>query len=72
MEKVLKEPEVVIREGKPVSVIGPIAQYEELLERPEDAEDIAYLRETRKNRTSFRSFSEYLKDRESRGVRDSN
>lgn len=37
MEKALKEPEVVTRGGKPVSVILPIVEYEELLERLEEA-----------------------------------
>lgn len=68
MEKALKEPEVVTRGGKPVSVILPIADYEELLERLEDAEDIAYLREVRKDKTEFRPFSEYLKERQIGGV----
>jgi len=63
MEKALKEPEVVTRGGKPVSVILPIAEYEELLERLEDAEDIAYLREARKEKMVFRPFSEYLRER---------
>jgi PHD/YefM family antitoxin component YafN of YafNO toxin-antitoxin module len=68
MEKVLNEPEVVTRGGKPVSVILPIADYESLLERLEDAEDIAYLREVRAKKTEFRSFSGYLKERESKSV----
>ena len=71
MEKALKEPEVVTRGGKPVSVILPIAEYEELLERLEDAEDIAYLREARKEKMVFRPFSEYLRERQSGGVCDS-
>lgn len=67
MEKVLKEPEVVTRGGKPVSVILPIADYEALIERLEDAEDIAYLRDVRK-KTEFRPFSDYLKERKPKGV----
>ncbi len=68
MEKVLNEPEVVTRGGKPVSVILPIADYESLLERLEDAEDIAYLKDVRKKKTEFRPFSDYLKEREPKGV----
>ena len=32
-KRVSKEPEVIVRDGKPVSVILPIKEYEELLER---------------------------------------
>jgi hypothetical protein len=36
------EPEIATRKGKPVSVILPIADYEELLERAEDAADVQW------------------------------
>lgn len=68
MERLSEQPEIITRGGKPVSVILPIAVYEELLERLEDAEDIAYLKKARESRTDFRPFSEYLKEREARGV----
>jgi len=38
----------VTRRGKPVSVIIPIIDYEELLEGVEDAEDAAWLKRARK------------------------
>ncbi len=44
MKATLREPEIVTRKGKAVSVIIPIKDYEELLERAEDAEDVAELR----------------------------
>ena len=47
MNTVLAEPEIVTRKGKPVSVILPIKDYEELLERTEDAEDVAWLKQAR-------------------------
>jgi len=62
-KRVSKEPEVIIRGGKPVSVILPIREYEELLERLEDAEDVAYLRKLRAKPLSFRPLSEYLAER---------
>ena len=37
----MAEPEIVTRKGKPVSVIIPIKDYEELLERMEDSVDSA-------------------------------
>ncbi|MCI0539440.1 MAG: type II toxin-antitoxin system Phd/YefM family antitoxin [Verrucomicrobiales bacterium] len=42
------EPEIVTCKGKPVSVIIPIKDYEERLERVEDAEDVAWLKPARK------------------------
>jgi PHD/YefM family antitoxin component YafN of YafNO toxin-antitoxin module len=44
MKATLPEPEIVTRKGKPVSVIIPIKDYEELLERLEDAGDVAWLK----------------------------
>jgi prevent-host-death family protein len=41
MKAAYLEPEIVTRKGKAVSVILPIKEYEELLERAEDAKDIA-------------------------------
>lgn len=55
-----KEPEVITRGGKPVSVILPIEEYEALLERLEDAEDVAYLKKARTKPLSFRPLGDYL------------
>ena len=63
MSAVTKEPEIVTRNGKPVSVIIPIEKYEELLERAEDAEDIAWLKHARKKKTHYRPLEEYLAKR---------
>jgi PHD/YefM family antitoxin component YafN of YafNO toxin-antitoxin module len=60
MSAVTKEPEIVTRNGKPVSVIVPIKDYEELLERAEDAEDIAWLKRARKKKLHYRPLEEYL------------
>ena len=40
MKATLPEPEFVTRKGKPVSVIIPIKDYEELLERVKDTDDV--------------------------------
>ncbi|MBM3883406.1 MAG: type II toxin-antitoxin system Phd/YefM family antitoxin [Verrucomicrobia bacterium] len=48
MKATLSEPETVTRKGKPVSVIIPIKDYEELLERVEDSDDVAWLKRARK------------------------
>ena len=38
---------MIYKGGKPTAVILPLAQYEELLERVEDAADLKWLRKTR-------------------------
>lgn len=58
-----REPEIVTRNGKPVSVILPIKEYQELLERAEDAEDVAWLKRTRRKKLHYRSLEDYLAKR---------
>ena len=57
------KPEIVTRNGKPVSVILPIKDYEELLERAEDAEDVAWLKRARRKKLHYRPLEEYLAKR---------
>jgi PHD/YefM family antitoxin component YafN of YafNO toxin-antitoxin module len=59
----LAEPEVVTRKGKPVSVIIPIKDYEELLERVEDAADVAWLKRARRKPLRYRPLEDYLAGR---------
>jgi PHD/YefM family antitoxin component YafN of YafNO toxin-antitoxin module len=63
MKTSLYEPEIVTRKGKPVSVVLPIADYEELLERAEDAVDVAWLKKARKKPMHYRPLEEYLAER---------
>lgn len=58
----LKEPEVVIRNGKPTGVILDIKQYQELLERIEDAEDLSELRKIRAKIPRLRRMEDFLKE----------
>lgn len=60
MKATLAKPEFVVRNGKPVSVIIPLQDYQELLERAEDAEDTAWLREAREKPKHYRPLEEYL------------
>jgi len=62
MKAVFPEPEVVTRKGKPVAVILPIKDYQELLERVEDAEDVAALKRARRKPLQFRPLEDYLAD----------
>lgn len=63
MKATYLEPEIVTRKGKPVSVILPIKDYEELLERVEDAEDIAWLKQARRKKLQYRPIENYLAER---------
>jgi hypothetical protein len=63
MKSAFEEPEVIFRKGKPVSVILPIKEYEELLERAEDAVDIAEVKRARLKPQRFRSLEDYLAER---------
>jgi prevent-host-death family protein len=60
------EPEIVTRNGRPVSVILPIRRYEELLKRAEDAEDVGRLKKMRKKPLRYRPLKEYLAQRKAR------
>jgi len=53
MKATQRKPEIVTRNGKPVSVIIPIKDYEELLERAEDAEDVAWLKQARRKKLHY-------------------
>lgn len=63
MKAPLPEPEIVTRKGKPVSVIIPIKDYEELLECVEDADDMAWIKRARKKPPQYRPLEDYLAER---------
>jgi hypothetical protein len=63
MKTTVLEPEIVTHKGKPVSVILPIKDYEELLERAEDATDVAWLKRARQKPTHYRPLEDYLAGR---------
>jgi hypothetical protein len=58
-----KIPKIVIRDGKPIAVILDINEYEELLEKIDDTEDLQMLRDMRKKALKFRKFEDFLEDR---------
>jgi prevent-host-death family protein len=66
MKAALSEFEIVTRKGKPVSVIIPIKDYEELLERVEDSDDVAWLKRARSKSLHYRPLEEYLASRKSK------
>ena len=62
MRALPKEPEVITRVGKPVSVILSIKQYQEMLERLEDVEDLAWLKKSRSKPLRYRPLADVLAD----------
>ena len=58
----IPEPEIVTKKGKPVSVILPIKPYREILERLEDAEDVAWLKKARRKKLHYRPLEDVLAD----------
>ena len=57
-----KDPQMVVRDGRPTAVILSIEEYRKLLERVEDAEDLETLKAMRKKPLKFRKFEDFLKD----------
>jgi prevent-host-death family protein len=62
MKSAESEPEIVTRNGKPVSVILPIKKYKEMIKRLEDAEDVAWLKRARRKKLHFRPLDQVLAD----------
>ena len=57
-----KNPEIILRDGKPAAIILDIGEYQELLERLEDAEDLKMLQRMRKKPLKFRKLEDFLKE----------
>lgn len=61
MKAALPEPEIVTKNGKPVSVILPIKHDKKLIERLEDANDVAWLKRGRRKKLHYRPLEEVLR-----------
>lgn len=59
-------PQIVLRNGKPSAVILDIGDYENLLERAEEAEDLRILQAMRRRPLRFRKLEDFLKEQRSR------
>ncbi|MCX6641554.1 MAG: type II toxin-antitoxin system Phd/YefM family antitoxin [bacterium] len=57
-----KQPEIVLRDGKPSAVILDIDVYREMLERLEDVEDLMELEDMKKKPLKFRKLDDFLKE----------
>jgi len=52
--------EIVLRDGRPTAVILDIGEYQKMLERLEDMEDLAMLEEMREKPLEFRRIEDFL------------
>jgi len=57
-----KTPEIILRGGKPKAVILDIEEYQEMLERLEDAEDLKVLEEMRRKPLEFKKLEDFLNE----------
>lgn len=57
-----KEPEIILRDGKPVAVILDIDVYQEILEKLEAIEDLEILAKMRQEKLEFRSLDDFLQE----------
>jgi prevent-host-death family protein len=55
-----REPEIIFRKGKPAAVIIDIDDYQEMLARLEDAEDLKMLAQIRQKPLSFKKLEDFL------------
>jgi PHD/YefM family antitoxin component YafN of YafNO toxin-antitoxin module len=57
-----KSPDIIFRDGKPSAVVLDIDEYQEILERLEDSEDLKTLQEMRKKPLKFRKLQDFLEE----------
>jgi len=57
-----KEPDIILRDGKPSAVILDIDDYQELLERLDDLEDLKMLEKIRAKPQQFKRLEDVLAD----------
>jgi PHD/YefM family antitoxin component YafN of YafNO toxin-antitoxin module len=57
-----RDPEIVLRDGRPAAVILDIEEYQEMLERLEDLDDLEMLREMRQKPLNFRKLEDFLEE----------
>ena len=57
-----RNPEIVVKDGKPTAVILDIDDYQEMLERLEDVEYLKTLEEMRKKPLKFKRLGDFLKE----------
>lgn len=58
----IKDPKVIYKGNKPVSVIIDIKEYKEILERLDDIEDIDYIESLKNKSLKFRKLDDFLNE----------
>ncbi len=58
------KPDYIYRDNKAIAAVIDIDIFNEIIEKIEDDEDIAYLKEARKRPLKFRKFSEYVNEKQ--------
>lgn len=58
------KPDYIYRDNKIIAAVIDIDIFNEILEKIEDDEDIAYLKEARKRQLNFRKFSDYIDEKQ--------
>lgn len=61
MSVILEKPKIIVKNGRPRSVVLDIKDYERLLELVADREDLMELKLIKKSKTYFRELNDYLK-----------
>ena len=57
-----KNPEIILRDGKPAAVIIDINEYQKILERLEDMEDVRVLEDMKRKPLKFRKLEDFLNE----------
>lgn len=55
-----RKPQIILKDGEPKAVILDINEYQELLERLEDKQDIVMLQKMREKPLKFRNLDQFL------------
>ena len=55
-----KRPEIIYRDNKPVSVIIDLEDYQQMLERLEDIEDLRFINSVKTKSLKFRKLDDFL------------
>ena len=63
MNRRKKEPEIILKNGKPTAVILDIDHYQDMLDRLEDADDLKALKTMRKKPLKFKKLEQFLEER---------
>lgn len=59
-----KNPDIIVKDGKPSGVILDIKEYQRILERLEDVEDLKELEQMRKKPLKFRKLTDFIREYE--------